>query len=90
MFLLGILFVIVGAVLSIPISYSIGIILAIVGAVSWVLGSPIRTARPPPPHFGCTNEIGLLPPRLRAVSGGSVHPECNANGNGAWWVWIGG
>jgi len=39
MFLLGILLIIVGVVLSIPIIYSIGIILAIVGAVLWALGS---------------------------------------------------
>jgi hypothetical protein len=39
MFLLGILLVIVGAVLSIPIIYSIGVVLAIVGAALWVLGS---------------------------------------------------
>ncbi len=39
MFVLGIALIIVGAILNIPIIYSIGVILALLGAVLFVLGS---------------------------------------------------
>lgn len=39
MFLTGIILIVIGALLNIPIIYSIGVIVAIVGAVLWVLGS---------------------------------------------------
>ena len=39
MFTLGIVLIIIGALANIPILYSIGVILAVVGAVLFVLGS---------------------------------------------------
>ncbi len=39
MLLTGIILIVIGALLNIPIIYSIGVIVAIVGAVLWVLGS---------------------------------------------------
>lgn len=39
MFLTGIILIVIGVLLSIPIVYSIGVILAIIGAILWVLGS---------------------------------------------------
>ena len=39
MFTAGIVLIILGVLLSIPILYSIGVILAVIGAVLWVLGS---------------------------------------------------
>jgi len=43
MIFLEIVLIFVGAVLSTPIIYSFGIVLAVVGAVLWVLGSMGRT-----------------------------------------------
>ena len=42
MIILGVILIILGAVLSIPVLYTIGIILAIVGIVLWVLGAAGR------------------------------------------------
>jgi hypothetical protein len=39
MFVLGVILIIIGAVLTIPIIYSIGIISALIGAGLWVLGA---------------------------------------------------
>jgi len=39
MFTLGIVLIIIGVLASIPILYSIGVILAVIGAVLFVLGS---------------------------------------------------
>jgi hypothetical protein len=39
MFLTGIILVVLGVVLSIPILYTIGVVLAIVGVILWILGS---------------------------------------------------
>ena len=40
--ILGIILLILGAVLDVPILYTIGIILLIVGAILWILGSMDR------------------------------------------------
>ena len=40
--ILGLILLILGAVLNVPILYTIGIILVIVGAVLWILGSMDR------------------------------------------------
>lgn len=42
MIILGLILLILGAVLNVPILYTIGIILLIVGAVLWILGSMDR------------------------------------------------
>jgi hypothetical protein len=42
MFILGVILIIIGALLSIPILYTIGIVLAVVGLVLWVLGAAGR------------------------------------------------
>lgn len=42
MIILGVILVILGAVLNVPILYTIGIILVIVGAILWILGSMDR------------------------------------------------
>lgn len=42
MIILGIILIIIGAVASIPVVYSIGIILALVGIVLWILGATGR------------------------------------------------
>ena len=42
MIILGVILVILGAVLNVPILYTIGIILVIVGALLWILGSMDR------------------------------------------------
>ena len=42
MIILGIILIILGAVLSIPILYTIGAILAVIGIVLWVLGAAGR------------------------------------------------
>ena len=42
MIILGLILLILGAVLSIPILWTIGIILVVVGAVLWLLGSMDR------------------------------------------------
>lgn len=42
MIILGLILLILGAVLNVPILYTIGIILVIVGAVLWILGSMDR------------------------------------------------
>ena len=42
MIILGVILLILGAVLNVPILYTIGIILVIVGAVLWILGSMDR------------------------------------------------
>jgi hypothetical protein len=39
MIILGLILIIIGAVANIPVLYSIGIILAVIGIVLWVLGS---------------------------------------------------
>jgi hypothetical protein len=40
--ILGLILLILGAVLNVPILYTIGIILVIVGAILWILGSMDR------------------------------------------------
>lgn len=42
MIILGVILLILGAVVDVPILYTIGIILIIVGAVFWILGSMDR------------------------------------------------
>ena len=42
MIILGVILLILGAVLNVPIQYTIGIILVIVGALLWILGSMDR------------------------------------------------
>ncbi|GGF36439.1 hypothetical protein GCM10011519_07460 [Marmoricola endophyticus] len=42
MIILGVILIIIGAVANIPILYTIGAILAIVGVVLWVLGATGR------------------------------------------------
>ena len=42
MIILGIILVLIGAVTNIPVVYSIGIILALVGIVLWILGATGR------------------------------------------------
>ncbi|WP_332664880.1 DUF6131 family protein [Aeromicrobium sp.] len=42
MIILGVILLILGAVLDVPILYTIGIILLIVGAILWILGSMDR------------------------------------------------
>ena len=42
MIILGIILVLIGAVANIPVVYSIGIILALVGIVLWILGATGR------------------------------------------------
>lgn len=42
MILLGVLLIIIGIVASIPVLYTIGVILAIVGVVLWILGATGR------------------------------------------------
>lgn len=42
MIILGVVLLILGAILNIPVLYTIGAILAIVGVVFWVLGSMDR------------------------------------------------
>jgi hypothetical protein len=37
--LLGIILIILGAILNIPILYTIGVVLLVVGAVFWILGA---------------------------------------------------
>lgn len=39
MILLGVILIIIGAVAGIPILYSIGAILAVIGVILWVLGA---------------------------------------------------
>ena len=46
MILLGIILLILGFVLSVPILWTIGIILIVVGAVLWILGSAGRQIGP--------------------------------------------
>lgn len=46
MIILGVILLVLGAVLNIPILYTIGGILVIVGAVLWVLGSMDRAIGP--------------------------------------------
>lgn len=42
MIILGVILLILGAVLDVPILYTVGIILLIVGAILWILGSMDR------------------------------------------------
>ena len=42
MIILGVILLILGAVLDVPILYTIGIILIIIGAILWILGSMDR------------------------------------------------
>lgn len=42
MILLGIILIIIGAVANIPVLYSIGIIVALIGIVLWILGATGR------------------------------------------------
>jgi hypothetical protein len=46
MIVLGIVLIILAALLNVPILYTIGIILVIVGAVLWILGSMGRAVGP--------------------------------------------
>jgi hypothetical protein len=39
MILFGIILIIIGAVVNIPIVYSIGVVLAVVGVILWILGA---------------------------------------------------
>lgn len=39
MIILGIILIIIGAVLNIPLLYTIGIILAVIGVILWILGA---------------------------------------------------
>lgn len=42
MIVLGLILLIIGAVLNVPVLYSIGIILAVIGIVLWILGATGR------------------------------------------------
>lgn len=42
MIIFGVILIIIGAVLSIPILYTIGVILALIGLVLWILGAAGR------------------------------------------------
>lgn len=42
MIVLGIILLLIGALLSVPILWTIGIVLVVVGAVLWILGSTGR------------------------------------------------
>ena len=42
MIILGVILILLGALLGIPVLYTIGIILAIVGVVLWILGAAGR------------------------------------------------
>jgi hypothetical protein len=42
MIILGVILILLGALLSIPVLYTIGIILAIIGLVLWILGAAGR------------------------------------------------
>jgi hypothetical protein len=42
MFILGVVLLILGAVLDVPILYTIGGVLAVVGAILWILGGMDR------------------------------------------------
>lgn len=42
MIILGVVLIILGAVINVPILYSIGVILVIVGVVFWILGATGR------------------------------------------------
>ena len=42
MIILGVILILIGALLSIPVLYTIGIILAIIGLVLWILGATGR------------------------------------------------
>lgn len=42
MFILGVILIIIGVLAAIPVLYTIGVILAIVGLVLWILGSAGR------------------------------------------------
>ncbi len=46
MIVVGVILLILGAVLNIPILWTLGVILALVGAVLWLLGSMGRTVGP--------------------------------------------
>ena len=39
MFILGIILLVLGAVLNVPLLWTIGIILVVIGAILWLLGS---------------------------------------------------
>ena len=39
MILFGILIIIIGAVANIPIVYSIGVVIAVIGVILWILGA---------------------------------------------------
>ena len=47
MIILGVILALIGFVVDIPILYTIGIILVIVGAVLWILGSTVLVLRWP-------------------------------------------
>lgn len=51
MIILGVILLILGAVLNISILWTIGLILVLVGAVLWVLGSTGRTVGPRPHYW---------------------------------------
>jgi hypothetical protein len=42
MIILGVILILIGVVIGAPILYSIGVILAIVGAILWILGAAGR------------------------------------------------
>ncbi len=42
MIIFGIILIVIGAVASIPILYSLGVVLAVVGVVLWILGATGR------------------------------------------------
>lgn len=46
MIILGVILLILGALLDIPVLWTIGIILVVVGAVLWILGSMDRAIGP--------------------------------------------
>ena len=39
MILFGIILIIIGAVVNIPIVYSIGVVIAVIGVILWILGA---------------------------------------------------
>ena len=46
MIILGVILLILGAVLNVPILWTLGIILVVVGAILWILGSTGRSIGP--------------------------------------------
>lgn len=51
MIILGVILLVLGAVLNVPVLWTIGIILAVVGGVLWLLGNAGRAVGPRPHYW---------------------------------------